>query len=355
MQKYRLTHDELMLCFDATYKAEKAAEYKALYEKYRAFDPEFAMPRILGTTDYFYDCSFIQNCLHYLFTDKDITIKKIVSRTAAKYKNSIPNTPENIFFYFLSKQLSIQPVLFRFLPAKFRFNTGSNVISEAETPKFLFDATRANETPCNNSLPVFERRVYGDDLRKSIAVYLDFYKDKKIVATDEALNKHKTHCEILSKLIEYPWESLDKIEDDFQYLLSFIYALKLHIFVISEGERLRIRKDNNKLFSSIYAGGFMSESSLQEFKRRIEQMNGLEKLISHPKGEYFGLYNDNETIEEYVLRSADFFFKNPELIIETEKELKGDEEFEEFYSVDSADVVTDSENEKEEKKEETNT
>jgi len=84
-------------------------------------------------------------------------------------------------------------------------------------------------------------------------------------------------------------------------------------------------------------------------------MNGLEKLISHPKGEYFGLYNDNETIEEYVLRSADFFFKNPELIIETEKELKGDEEFEEFYSVDSADVVTDSENEKEEKKEETNT
>lgn len=326
IQKHRLTFEELMSCFDATYKNEKAAEYKALYKKYQAFDPEFAMPKMQGVSNYFYECSFIENCLFHLFQDKDVTIKKIVGR--AEGKNSIPNTPENVFFYFLIKQLTIEPKslnypqpLFRFLPKKFRAVIGTNVVSDAETAKSLFRVIRANDNCSNDSLPTFERKVYGDDLRKSIAVYLEFYKDKKITATIEALKAHELHCQLLSKFIEYPWENLDKIEDDFKYLISFIYALKLHIFVISEGERLRLRKENNKIFPSIFMGNHIYDGALKEFKAKVEYMNVLQQITSHPKQAHLGLYNDFETIEELVVRCADYFFKNEMLAMVSTKSI----------------------------------
>ena len=351
IQKHRLTFEELMLCFDATYKNEKAAEHKALYEKYRAFDPDFITPKIQGVNNYFYECSFIENCLFHLFQDKDVTIKKIVGR--AEGKNSIPNTPENVFFYFLIKQLTIEPrslnypqSLFRFLPKKFRAVIGTTVVSDAETARTLFRVIRANENCSNDSLPVFERKVYGDDLRKSIAVYLDLYKDKKITATIEALKAHELHCQLLSKFIEYSWENLDKIEDDFKYLISFIYALKLHIFVISEGERLRLRKENNKIFPSIFMGNQIYDGALKEFKAKVEYMNVLQQITSHPKQAHLGLYNDFETIEELVVRCADYFFKNEvPAMVSTESVITPAPKSSSYSEEDSADYLTPDEGE----------
>ena len=145
-------------------------------------------------------------------------------------------------------------------------------------------------------MTLYKQRIPSVNLSSTLKNYLDIYQQKKIIPTEEALKKHKNYSLLLQKMTSYPWEEIEKITDDFKYLIAFIYSLKLYIFSSIEVDFFVNKKKSNEILPDQ-----TKHDHHNRFVRDAHRLNeDKERILSifHP---------NDETPEEFVVRCADYF------------------------------------------------
>lgn len=292
MRRHDLTEQEFCECLNAVFKKEIAEEYKKLFFELKA--DSYRLKNDLKTLQlpFFskvYESSGLYNSIRWAF---------------GKERNL-----ENIFYCFLGYLFS----------NKCRLDNYSWTFFDSGAEKVTQQGYRNLSYFYKQEMSFKKDDIPYQKLKEVIEFYLFHYKTKKIEPTLEALQHYQNYCGLLEKLAAYPWEETEKIEDDFKYLITFIYSFKLFVFCHLEGDFLYLKK----------------------YKNSNGQAAGVKDLIEAKK--YISSFFDSndETAEEFILRCADFFFKNeiiPAMVLNTASKPKNGSESKddsaEYHSVD---------------------
>lgn len=309
IHNHNLTSDEFLLCLDATFKKSKAEEYKKNYlvakEQSSSLDPQ-EVPEF-WKTDFALFTSLMaldRNCVLHMYYKKSISqnIEQVLANGYAKKE-----VAENIFYifllmlttsyYFNDRRCGVLEYFptFTLLRDYYRLTTGEmyNYIRSYDD-KLTTHLNRREEFQREFiKLDSDAELTMSKNIKRVLKAYLSLYQEKKIKPTLEALKEYDLHVALVKKLIEFDWLGLTKIEDDFKYIISFIYIVKLYLLIAVGKEVIDLQIRNPQIHTT----------DLQY--KTVQRILNYEKQNSTDT--HIGIFNDNETPEEFVVRCADYF------------------------------------------------
>lgn len=273
--KHNLTEEQFYQCFDVIFKKEIAEDYKKSYKEYKNAPHNFNLSK--QRNKLFFER--INGNYPDVFGEKN-------------------RDRDNSFYFFLLNTMSLgcfvgdDPYRSSFID---HISTGGIAII-------------SNYYRDNKYTALYKQRIQNEHLSSTLESYFNILQEKKILPIEEALRQRKSYSLLVKKLAVYNWKEIENIKEDFDYLIAFLYSLKLYIFVSIEVDFFLHKKERNKHLPDLTKHDYQNK-----FVREAHRLNEeRERILSifHP---------EDETPEEFVVRCADYFgIKSEEDVLDKE-------------------------------------
>ena len=271
IKKHDLIEKEFFACLDVAFKKEIAEDYKISFKDYKK-NPSYFQRHELKNKHFF---------------------ERIERYYPAIFKDDSKNQ-ENSFYYFLLD------ILLKgcFIGYDTERSSFINHSCPGSVNEFVIRHITGKEQSYISPVPIllYEQRIPSEHLSSTLEKYFDVLQQKKILPTEDALKSHKKYSLLIKKLANYDWLGIEKIEDDFEYLIASIYSLKLYVFSNVEIDFFVKKNESNKILPDQTRHDYQNQ--FVRFAHRLNEDKERILSIFHP---------NDETVEEFVVRCADYF------------------------------------------------